>query len=109
VFFFQAEDGIRGFHVTGVQTCALPILVASQDGTLAALLGASPGASIAVKAMIDVIERCFKDRIEGDWRNKMREMIPSYGESLVEIGRASCRGSERCADVAVDRLKQAHA
>src|SRR5690606_42146954 len=25
VFFFQAEDGIRGFHVTGVQTCALPI------------------------------------------------------------------------------------
>src|SRR5690606_40972847 len=27
VFFFQAEDGIRGFHVTGVQTCALPILL----------------------------------------------------------------------------------
>src|SRR5690606_39966508 len=26
VFFFQAEDGIRAFHVTGVQTCALPIL-----------------------------------------------------------------------------------
>src|SRR5207302_4581815 len=29
VFFFQAEDGIRDFHVTGVQTCALPILMAS--------------------------------------------------------------------------------
>src|SRR5690606_40893663 len=28
-FFFQAEDGIRDFHVTGVQTCALPILTAS--------------------------------------------------------------------------------
>src|SRR5690606_40879160 len=27
VFFFQAEDGIRDFHVTGVQTCALPILI----------------------------------------------------------------------------------
>src|SRR5690606_5309433 len=27
-FFFQAEDGIRDFHVTGVQTCALPILLA---------------------------------------------------------------------------------
>src|SRR5690606_40494401 len=26
LFFFQAEDGIRDFHVTGVQTCALPIL-----------------------------------------------------------------------------------
>src|SRR5207302_7768946 len=28
-FFFQAEDGIRDFHVTGVQTCALPIYTAS--------------------------------------------------------------------------------
>src|SRR5690606_40200427 len=28
LFFFQAEDGIRDFHVTGVQTCALPIFVA---------------------------------------------------------------------------------
>src|SRR5690606_41156014 len=27
VFFFQAEDGIRDFHVTGVQTCALPIFM----------------------------------------------------------------------------------
>src|SRR5690606_6702977 len=33
-FFFQAEDGIRDFHVTGVQTCALPIsLVTKSDGT----------------------------------------------------------------------------
>src|SRR5690606_40907165 len=34
VFFFQAEDGIRDFHVTGVQTCALPICSgASADST----------------------------------------------------------------------------
>src|SRR5690606_39285445 len=31
-FFFQAEDGIRDFHVTGVQTCALPISGARADG-----------------------------------------------------------------------------
>src|SRR6266700_6601108 len=31
-FFFQAEDGIRDFHVTGVQTCALPISLAGRDG-----------------------------------------------------------------------------
>src|SRR5690606_35212982 len=31
-FFFQAEDGIRDFHVTGVQTCALPISVAKSSG-----------------------------------------------------------------------------
>src|SRR5690606_41067111 len=32
-FFFQAEDGIRDFHVTGVQTCALPIFTAAQPAT----------------------------------------------------------------------------
>src|SRR5207302_3275319 len=31
-FFFQAEDGIRDFHVTGVQTCALPILAVADGG-----------------------------------------------------------------------------
>src|SRR5207302_3281524 len=31
IFFFQAEDGIRGFHVTGVQTCALPIWPAQTE------------------------------------------------------------------------------
>src|SRR5690606_41088428 len=33
-FFFQAEDGIRDFHVTGVQTCALPILFPGQTVTI---------------------------------------------------------------------------
>src|SRR5690606_40486971 len=32
IFFFQAEDGIRDFHVTGVQTCALPIFLTSLHG-----------------------------------------------------------------------------
>src|SRR5207302_7454971 len=32
-FFFQAEDGIRDFHVTGVQTCALPILRGGRDAS----------------------------------------------------------------------------
>src|SRR5215510_16154109 len=39
-FFFQAEDGIRDGHVTGVQTCALPIsdwVAAMPDATLAEL------------------------------------------------------------------------
>src|SRR5690606_40895029 len=40
-FFFQAEDGIRDFHVTGVQTCALPISHSFQRGTPSALPTAS--------------------------------------------------------------------
>src|SRR5436309_9919706 len=37
-FFFQAEDGIRDFHVTGVQTCALPIFYEKNRGNLAEAL-----------------------------------------------------------------------
>ena len=60
-------------------------IITSKDGTLASLLGASPGASISVQAMIEVIERCFKKQLGStDWQQKMQEMIPSYGESLDE-------------------------
>ncbi len=60
-------------------------IVTAKDGTLASLLGASPGASTSVQAMIEVIERCFKSRMKSaEWKRKMKEMIPSYGESLDE-------------------------
>jgi malate dehydrogenase (quinone) len=57
-------------------------LVASKDGSLAALLGASPGASVAVQAMIEVLERCFADQIKYGWDKRLKEMIPSYGQLL---------------------------
>jgi malate dehydrogenase (quinone) len=60
-------------------------IVTSKDGTLASLLGASPGASTSVQAMIEVIERCFRSRMHSaEWKQKMKEMVPSYGESLDE-------------------------
>lgn len=59
-------------------------VVCSGDGTLAALLGASPGASTAVNAMLSVIERCFDDELKSDaWKAKLKEMIPSYGNDLL--------------------------
>ena len=58
-------------------------VITSQDGSVAALLGASPGASTAVTAMIDVIKTCFPEKM-GEWETKIKEMIPSYGESLVD-------------------------
>ncbi|WP_022942023.1 malate dehydrogenase (quinone) [Psychromonas hadalis] len=59
-------------------------MVTAEDGSLAVLLGASPGASTSVQAMIDVIERCFKDKLnESGWKEKMCKMIPSYGQSLI--------------------------
>ena len=60
-------------------------IVAAQDGSLAALLGASPGASTSVQAMLQVIERCFSSRLQTDeWQAKMKVMVPSYGESLID-------------------------
>ncbi|MGZ8983174.1 MAG: malate dehydrogenase (quinone) [Methylotenera sp.] len=60
-------------------------IVAAQDGSLAALLGASPGASVAVQAMINVIERCFSTQLKTSaWQKKMKTLVPSYGESLID-------------------------
>ena len=58
-------------------------VVAASDGSLAALLGASPGASTAVQVMLEVIEKSFSDELPG-WKAGLKEMIPSYGESLAE-------------------------
>ncbi|ADU32480.1 malate:quinone oxidoreductase [Evansella cellulosilytica] len=58
-------------------------VVSAEDGSIAALLGASPGASTAVNVMLEVLEKCFPEHMIG-WEGKIKEMIPSYGESLVE-------------------------
>ena len=59
--------------------------ITTEDGSLAALLGASPGASTTVNTMIGILERCFHERVASpEWQAKMKEMVPSYGESLVE-------------------------
>jgi malate dehydrogenase (quinone) len=58
---------------------------------MVAMLGASPGASTAVWIMIQVIERCFAERLQdGGWSVKLKEIIPSYGQSLAE-NTALCR------------------
>jgi malate dehydrogenase (quinone) len=66
-------------------------LVGAADGSVIAMLGASPGASTAAWIMVDVIERCFSEQLkEGGWSAKLKEMIPSYGQSLIEDA-ALCR------------------
>lgn len=58
-------------------------LINSNDGSIAGLMGASPGASIAPAAMLEVLERCFGGHM-AEWAPKLREMIPSYGQRLVK-------------------------
>jgi malate dehydrogenase (quinone) len=60
-------------------------IIAASDRSLVALLGASPGASTAVFIAISVLEKCFKNELtENHWLRKLKEMIPSYGESLIK-------------------------
>lgn len=56
-------------------------VVSAADGSVAALLGASPGASTAVSVMLEVIEKCFPNEVD-QWTSKLKEMIPSYKLSL---------------------------
>lgn len=73
----DTEEGGKGTLQFGTE------VVSSDDGSIAALLGASPGASTAVHIMLDVFERCFPEQLE-EWEPKIKEMIPSYGVSLAE-------------------------
>ncbi len=58
-------------------------VVAAADGSLAALLGASPGASTAASIQLSVLERCFPERFaSAAWQSKLRELVPSLGQSL---------------------------
>jgi malate dehydrogenase (quinone) len=56
-------------------------LVVGGGGSIAGLLGASPGASTAASAMLILLERCFPAQMDA-WRPALREAIPSYGRRL---------------------------
>ena len=57
-------------------------VVTNKKGTIASLLGASPGASTAVFAMITILEKCFGDKLQKEWREKLLEMVPTYGRKI---------------------------
>ena len=64
----------------GVLEFDTTVLVAA-DGSIAGLIGASPGASTAVPAMLDVLQRCFPDRYQA-WLPTLKDMVPSLGATL---------------------------
>ncbi len=60
-------------------------VVAAGDGSLAAVLGASPGASTAVSIILQVLEKCFSDQMaSAEWKKQLAEMVPAYGVNLSE-------------------------
>lgn len=73
----DTDEGGKGTLQFGTE------VITGEDGSIAALLGASPGASTAVHVMLDVIERCFPQQLS-EWESKIKEMIPSYGTLLMD-------------------------
>lgn len=70
-------------------------IVASADGSIAALLGASPGASTSVSIMLDLLKKCFAERLHTkEWQDKLKQMIPTYGTSLAD-DRALCERTRK--------------
>ncbi|WP_223538957.1 malate dehydrogenase (quinone) [Pseudomonas sp. BF-R-12] len=58
-------------------------IVASADGTIVGLLGASPGASTAAPIMLTVLQKVFKDKVASPaWQEKLHQIVPSYGTQL---------------------------
>lgn len=57
-------------------------VITSADGTISALLGASPGASTAVPIMLELLERCFPQKFKLEWQDALHEMIPTLGTKL---------------------------
>ena len=65
-------------------------VVASQDRTIAGLLGASPGASTAAPIMLNVLETVFKEKVATpEWQAKIKEIVPSYGTKLNDSAAAT--------------------
>src|SRR5690606_39436798 len=91
----QAEDGIRDFHVTGVQTCALPIFLAAEPPERP-LLERPQQLDLDVRLHFrDLIqeERAAVRELEAArlFVDRAGERALFVAEELVQIGRASCR------------------
>lgn len=75
-------------------------IVHSSDGTISALLGASPGASVAVEIMINVIRIAFKDRIEtNEWQQKLDKMIPLWNRDIIGNEEEFLKLQEKCSNM----------
>ena len=66
-------------------------VITGADGSIAGLLGASPGASTAVHAMLGVLERCFPEKYATEWKAEFKKQVPSLGEKLNDDPEAAAK------------------
>ncbi|MCL2613295.1 MAG: malate dehydrogenase (quinone) [Nocardioidaceae bacterium] len=73
-------------------------VITHSDGSIAGLLGASPGASTAAPIMLDVLERCFPEQWDG-WQPRLHEMVPHQGDELADDAELSTAVQARTARI----------
>ena len=79
-------------------------VIASQDGTISGLMGASPGASVAVPVMIDLLRKCFPAKAD-EWAAKLSALVPSYGNPAnVSLERAHEVQNATAGPLGIDRI-----
>jgi len=79
----KKEDGDAGIVHFGTE------VLADQDKTICALLGASPGASVSVNIILEIVEECFGYLLKTEeGLQRLKNMIPSYKEDLIEAAMA---------------------
>ena len=73
----KKEDGDAGIVHFGTE------VITSQDRSISALLGASPGASVSTSIIVEIVQRCFSEKLATpDGHQRMKAMVPSYDEDL---------------------------
>jgi malate dehydrogenase (quinone) len=73
----KKDEGVKGKLEFGTEA------IVASDGSVAALLGASPGASTAAAIMFSILPKCFKNESKSEaWQAKLKEMSPSFGVAL---------------------------
>ena len=75
----KKEDGDAGIVHFGTE------VVTTEDKSVSALLGASPGASVCVHIVLEVIQKCFPEEMKKKARGRIEEMIPVYGKNISSI------------------------
>lgn len=111
VFYPEAKDADWRLVDAGIRVQALKKadagrlyfgteVVTAPDGTLAALLGASPGASVSANIALEIIRRCFAEKLRApDGRARMKEMLPTFDTDLSQPAADHARRSADIDDV----------
>ena len=74
-------------------------ILTSAHGSLAGLMGASPGASVSVQIAVDALEKCFPDKFNGEWHSRLVHMIPGHKQKLNDNPEFARQVSDMTADV----------